>query len=413
MLLVFLSKCPVLLQVDDSDDEDQCALSDKWRYQRSSRRWSRKDLDLVPQLNGDDTSPLEKLRSSSSHDSMLTDNEESTSQTEDSPVFAMRSPHIPHALTPTDTNPQRSTSVPIEEANSPVTTTPPSPGIPLSPRLQRAASDRFRGAKNFLKRMENFSTRRSTRRSKGPISRLDIGSPVLVDTPEVKERMDQLGCVDISPTLPTPPSTSSSAALATSPASGDSVFESSPVVVRKKFADTYSSGSAEVSLPGSQTATPSTLRRCVSGATNRVEVYSLQPGYKPGGFPKLVSNGYIEMNNGSQLNYRTGSFNLGFDRHCDSVVLRHSKTPTPEDEDLPVFNSEHRQSIYDNVPTGTPGNAQEELDLILCDLFQNINGLNQSLQQYSGNYLTSLCQLWGIVSISPPRCRGIVIMWNH
>ena len=116
-------------------------------------------------------------------------------------------------------------------------------------------------------------------------------------------------------------------------------------------------------------------------------MYSLQPGYKPGGFPKLISNGYIEMSNGSQLNYRTGSFNLGSDRHAhyEPVVLRHSKTSTPEGEDIPIFDgSEHRHSIYDNVPVGSPADAQVELDMILCDLFKNINGLNQSLQQYSG-----------------------------
>lgn len=388
ILLIYHCHCPLivvlLLQVDDSDDEDQCALSDKWRYQRSSRRWSRKDLDLVPQLNGAETGTIEKLRSSSSHDSVLTDNEESMSQTEDSPVFTVKSPHIPRPPTPTDTtlsNPWRTTSLTVEETDSPVS----SSGVALSPRLRRAASDRFRGAKNFLKRMENLSTRRSTRRGKGPISRLDIGSPMLVDTPEVQERMDQLGCVDISPTLPVSPSSSTAFA---SPAS-DSVFENSPDA-------TYSSGSvtnSEISLPGSKTTTPATLRRCHSGAANKVEVYSLQAGYKPGGFPKLISNGYIEMDNGSQVNYRTGSFNFGTDRrtHCElPVVLRHSKTPTPEDEDIPVFNTEHRQSIYDNVPAGSPGDAQQELDMILCDLFENINGLNQSLQQYSGMSLTNI-----------------------
>ena len=362
-----------LLQVDDSDDEDQCALSDKWRYQRSSRRWSRKDLE--PVSNGND-----KMRSSSSHDSVLTDNEETTSQMGDSPVFVMKSPHIPHIVTPVDaivapidatTSPWRNPSS-IEDARSPVT------GFAVSPRLRRAASDRFRGAKNFLKRMESLSARKSTRRHKGPISRFDIGSPVLVDTPEVQERMDQLGCVDISPTLPS----SSSPSDAVSP-SDDPFFASSPGASRKEH------GSATNSLPGSQMTTPSTLRRSHSGATSRVEMYSLQPGYKPGGFPKLISNGYIEMSNGSQLNYRTGSFNLGSDRHAhyEPVVLRHSKTSTPEGEDNPFFDgvgSEHRHSIYDNVPVGSPGDAQVELDMILCDLFKNINGLNQSLQQYSG-----------------------------
>ena len=69
---------------EESDEEDLCALSDRWEYQKTVRRWSRKGPALT--LVVDST-----LEPSSSHDSLL--GEESGSHTDDSPMLDSKMPH--------------------------------------------------------------------------------------------------------------------------------------------------------------------------------------------------------------------------------------------------------------------------------------------------------------------------------
>jgi hypothetical protein len=45
--------------------------------------------------------------------------------------------------------------------------------------------------------MESFKSRKN--RSPKDLSRIQIGQPVLVDNPETQERINQLGCIDLSP----------------------------------------------------------------------------------------------------------------------------------------------------------------------------------------------------------------------
>ncbi|XP_069603436.1 stAR-related lipid transfer protein 8 isoform X1 [Ranitomeya imitator] len=57
-------------QNEDSDDDDQCAISDRWAFQRAQGRWSRLDsIELLsPKYDGPPT-----IKSTSSRDSILTD----------------------------------------------------------------------------------------------------------------------------------------------------------------------------------------------------------------------------------------------------------------------------------------------------------------------------------------------------
>ncbi|KAM4021140.1 stAR-related lipid transfer protein 8 isoform 2-T2 [Anomaloglossus baeobatrachus] len=57
-------------QNEDSDDDDQCAISDRWTFQRDQGRWSRLDsIELLsPKFDGPPT-----MKSTSSRDSILTD----------------------------------------------------------------------------------------------------------------------------------------------------------------------------------------------------------------------------------------------------------------------------------------------------------------------------------------------------
>ncbi len=421
--------------MDDSDDEDQCALSNNWHFQRSSRRWSRRDLDLLNQST--DGSPARskiRLRSSSSHDSVLTDNEESlTSHLDDSPASQSRSPHSPTNASPTRaSNSSRQNSpfnfmstsmnsghISDSDKNSDASSTNAGPKSPSV--MKRAASEKIKSAKhNFLRRMESFKNKKHGKKSRMAPEKLNIGAPVLVQTESVQEKIDRLGCVDIVPYVdePTSPLTSSSP-----PESGDTSDRVNVKQYSKSVSVNSDSQSTEsrfnsgreprISGTNSLTASPPTSSPYAKHAHSSHDLQGLSS--PDSNYPKVVSNGYIDINNsGSQLNYRTGSFSLGTGVdsgvHVDNVTRRYSHRPTTgvaDGDDSGDDMSDHRLSLYDNVfdsvcddplsaemlnscrdtspssescEAGSPAkDMQHELDRILQELMSDISGLNQAM----------------------------------
>ena len=444
------------------------------------------------------------LRSCSSHDSVLTDNEPSLGQLDDSPLLHHRSTHQRHGSVPDS---------PSYDHVSPANLSVPTGGgggtggggqerserrsmSPISPRLRRAASERFRGAKIFLKRIESFKSKKSKKKplhatsstGGGGSGKVEISGPVVMDSTSFQERMDRMGCVDISPTTetpttapvmsttspppflvdppgvrqrasasdlshhhsmgaagescsatsspksqPPPPTTSSSIPPSPSPGAGGINKRNGRVFLDSS--SSFPSGSSTLSDSQSHSEDPlRTLehltppRAVYPGGHRRnhssSDIMDMYGGAgagssnggdpKQGSYPMLVSNGYIDVGNGSQINYRTGSFNLGSESEdykdrfnkrtavkravgdtasgqppagtqpedADGAVVRET-TPTSTPTPTSTRGGEHRRSVYDNVPAGgaESTDAQHELDMILHDLFENINGLSQSLGQ--------------------------------
>ena len=315
---------------------------------------------------------------------------------------------------------------------------------PLSPgSIRRAASERIKGAKNnFLKRMESLKQKKSTAPKKGRLpasptgERIQISAPVVVnsDSESMKERLDNMGCVDISPSNDSSP-TFNMDRLHPNKAGEtlelDSSFEGadiSPSLYKRDgrvFLDTSNSSledttkhrapTASVQSSTSSAAGPSTSTTAVaelpacfsqlgiptdtsSPRKNRSnsdlkDIYSFDSSHHaPGTFPKLVAHGYIETSSGSQINYRTGSFNLGSEsnNYRDSFQRRTNKSSSlrasseepssRSSSKAPSVGGDHRLSIYDNVPV-IDGDPQKELDMILNDLFKNINDLTLRSQE--------------------------------
>ena len=317
---------------------------------------------------------------------------------------------------------------------------------PLSPgSIRRAASERIKGAKNnFLKRMESFKHKKGSPKRKLPASptgeRVQISAPVVVnsDSESMKERLDTMGCVDISPSNDSSPTFNMDRLQPNKSGETlelDSSFEGadvSPSLFKRGgrvFLDTSNSSLEDTAkhkaplapVDTSTPAAPSTstaamacaaaaeLPACFSQlgiATNASsprknrsnsdlkDIYNLDSSHTPGSFPKVVANGYIETSSGSQINYRTGSFNLGSESNSyrDSFQRRTNNKPVTgrassegpnsrTSSKAPSVCGEHRLSIYDNVPVIDGGDPQKELDMILNDLFKNINDLTLRSQE--------------------------------
>ncbi|XP_064637812.1 uncharacterized protein LOC135494012 isoform X2 [Lineus longissimus] len=346
--------------VDESDEEDQCALSDRWKFQRSNRRWSRRlDEDNALLSVPDGAAPSKHgLASGSSHDSVITDNDIS-SHADESPL-----------LSPKD---QETLMLPSPDAESYDVA---NANTWTSPRLRRAASEKLKSAKNFLKRIDTLKS--SKRRKKTGANRDDISGPKVVDSDEMKDRIERLQCIDIQVTSELSPTSSESCKnfpafsdADTSPEADKRCFHQNFDLLNSSFSDT------EEGIHGPFLR----HRRNLSDqGVGNSELVTIPKDYVPGTFPKVHAGDYIRAGHGNIINYRTGSFNLGNDSaERDEFVNSVQRRVKSEKRSTP-----NRASFYDNVPQSE--NPHHELDQVLNELFQNIN----SLPNYQDNedYLT-------------------------
>ncbi|XP_052278825.1 uncharacterized protein LOC127877199 isoform X2 [Dreissena polymorpha] len=382
-----LNKCaimkigtPTKKECEDSDDDDhQCALSDKWKYQRSSRRWSRKDLETST------SQPVQlTLLSASSHDSLLADQNSSSetgdsAQAGDSPVLDCKMHH---------------TNSP--DANGNMT-------IGINQKVNK--KDTPKGAKGLLKRMESLKRTRSKKHK----TITEISGPVITNSADMQAKIKHLNCQDIgSPgdwgkitstqnvhvdkiTSPRtealtvlPSSLKTDLNLNTITMSSNSQttlmsvhtnhLTSTPMLSAPSLSQTRAleNGSVDDAFSLSSTNgalgldTPLTLGRQSLGSdtTNSSEDNLFISG--PGKFPTLLDDSLFVSDN----SVRGRSFSYADDRK-DVPVKRRSLDPRKHI---------HRVSIYDNVPVEEDlTTAQQELDIILSELFQNINGLNKAI----------------------------------
>ncbi|XP_030836720.1 rho GTPase-activating protein 7 isoform X2 [Strongylocentrotus purpuratus] len=240
--LKILNKCasmkieaPIHRSCDESEDEDQCAISIKWKYMRSSRRWSRRmtgeefpelELSTSPLVDSTTTHIHTHSRLNSSHESVTTTDSErnegytSTSSFESPAVvkklYVKRSTDI--ASSPS------SQSLPVSNSGYKTSTPVGSDGnmngprsaiiqisSPISVRKDAASDlnglhssrDHMKGAKSFLKRLDSLKGRRGPRggshrrKHKSGGDTLEISGPIVQDNGTLQRKIELFNCVDL------------------------------------------------------------------------------------------------------------------------------------------------------------------------------------------------------------------------
>lgn len=357
--IVYLSSLPFFKFVklfpqqtnDESDEEDLCALSDRWEYQKNVRRWSRKgvnneavELSLHPTI---------------SHDSLLAD-QESGSHTDDSPLLDNKMPCVPLSIETVQDRlgPSVQLEVPLVPEFKEQTLSS-SHFFPVSPRLRRSASERIKSA---LKKMDSF--KRKPKRHVVHLSPVEISGPVVTDQEGMQAKLQHLKCMDLSlpdaaNRLPSPTGMSTPIY----PRDKVSKTESSPLVspvtpitaTSPSLSDdpsacTHSASKSESSLSEYYAAHSQLLAifqqhgskhesdsRRNNGENSLLEIFLLPEDHKPGSFPRLLHNGYIDTNTSPTstghrpVNKQQKHLNVGGVCADDSLGL-------------------HRFSMYDNLP---------------------------------------------------------------
>ncbi|XP_034024278.1 stAR-related lipid transfer protein 13 isoform X3 [Thalassophryne amazonica] len=376
---------------EDSDEEDVFAISDKWTFERSSRRWSRlQDIDCLlgnhkeGQRSNDDI----RLRTTNSSESVLTD----LSEPEVSSLHSESSGGSGHrGLSTEDSDCSNRTC--SDSATMPDSTSFTIPHIPKdishygSLPEKHGKTGRTR-AKDFLKRMEML-------RSRGTLGRghksLVISAPMLQ---QEAQAMKTLRCVEIINGNAGAPEPLSNRVLpfhtsseGSSHSSGSAVSTPSLKERKPHWADHKRSGMYLEDMDifsGSQVNKVTEQNHRNEFCSYEDLVVHIPKDHKPGTFPKALSIESLSPATGTSMNWHTDSM------HLDSPLIKYAKESRPVTQ---CCTRGSRISVYDNVPgshlyasTGDLIDLEKE-DLFphLDDILLHVNGLQQIVDHWSQN----------------------------
>nr|XP_015294624.2 stAR-related lipid transfer protein 13 isoform X5 [Macaca fascicularis] len=381
---------------DDSDEEDLC-ISNKWTFQRTSRRWSRVDdlYTLLPRGDRSGSPGGTGMRNTTSSESVLTDLSEPE-------VCSIHS----ESSGGSDSRSQPGQCC----ADGPVMLDAPlvSSSLPQSPRdvlnhpfhPKNEKPTRAR-AKSFLKRMETLRGKGAHGRHKGSgrTGGLVISGPMLQQEPESFKAMQciQIANGDLQNSPPPgcrrglPCSGRSSGE--SSPSEHSSSGVSTPCLKERKCHEANKRGGMYLEdldvLAGTALQDAGDQGRMHEFHSQENLVVHIPKDHKPGTFPKALSIESLSPTDSSNgVNWRTGSISLGGEQ-------------VPGAREPRLMASCHRASrvsIYDNVPgSHLYASTGDLLDLEKDDLFphlddilQHVNGLQEVVDDWSKDVLPEL-----------------------
>ncbi|XP_064361010.1 stAR-related lipid transfer protein 13 isoform X2 [Dromaius novaehollandiae] len=387
---------------EDSDEEDLCAISNKWTFQRTSRRWSRVD-DIDAFFHRSDrhgSSGDIKMKNTTSSESVLTDLSEpeiSSIHSESSGGSDNRSQSgISSAGREfCDCSGQHDVENTLLQD-----TTLVSAALAPKDNLKNEKPTRTK-AKTFLKRMETLKAKgvHGKLKGSGRTGPLEISGPVLQYEPKslkdmhcvqiVNGDLQNLGQDSVKRGLSFSAKSSSDSSQSENSSSG----VSTPCLKERKDHEANKRGG--MYLEDLDVLAGTALRQVVD--QNRKNEFHSQENlvvhipkdHKPGTFPKALSiESLSPTDNSNNVNWRTGSISLG-KQNCS----------TPKEAGLMACcPKESRVSIYDNVPgshlyASTGDLLDLEKDVLfphLDDILQHVNGLQEVVDGWSKNVLPGL-----------------------
>ena len=266
--------------------------------------------------------------------------------------------------------------------------------------IQRTASEKIKGAKGFLKRMESLKSRKSRKHK----TITEISDPVPANRVDMQAKIKHLNCKEIKTSTD---NNSHPLLVSSSPAS--KLHDTSDDLFLHSFQTNINtdnvSGNGLVKEPlhinkddssssSSTSATPSVSENTLdlSISTNGFSGHDLSPVSKH-------SNSSETTNSSEETVFITSDHKLGkFPTTLDDSLFKternvcaRSFSYSAESDHFPGSRRSgrgshdpkkrhNRVSIYDNVPIEEDlQTAQKELDIILSELFQNINGMNKAI----------------------------------
>ncbi|XP_004592737.2 rho GTPase-activating protein 7 isoform X2 [Ochotona princeps] len=423
-----LNKCAVMkLEIsphrkrsEDSDEDEPCAISGKWTFQRDSKRWSRlEEFDVFsPKQDPIPGSPDDsQLQPAASHESMLTtlsERQEVSSVRSLSSTSSLLTPG-PHSADPV--TPRTNSVISVCSSGNLNGNDDSFCSLP-SPKELSSFSFGLKGheknakskTRSLLKRMESLKLKGSHHSKHKAPSKLGliISGPILQEGVD-EEKLKQLNCVEISAlngnhiNVPMVRKRSVSNSTQTSSSSSSQSETSSAVSTPSPVTRTRSLSACNkrvgMYLEGFDPFNQSTFNNVMEQNFKNREsypedtVFYIPEDHKPGTFPKALSNGsFSPSGSNSSVNWRTGSF------HGPGHLSLRRENSSDGPKDLKRRNSSSsmssRLSIYDNVPgsilyssSGDLADLENE-DIFpeLDDILYHVKGMQRIVNQWSEKF---------------------------
>uniref|UniRef100_A0A8V0YN25 DLC1 Rho GTPase activating protein n=1 Tax=Gallus gallus TaxID=9031 RepID=A0A8V0YN25_CHICK len=421
---------------EDSDEDEPCAISGKWTFQRDSKRWSRlEEFDVFPpkpDVNTSSSPEAPLLPNAASRESVLTDLSErqevasilSTSST------SSHQPTLQSEASSTRTN----SVVSICSSSNFIANDDSFSSLPLPRELNSFSFNTKANEKNtksktksLLKRMESLKIKSSHHGKNKAPSKLGliISGPILQEGMD-EDKLKQLNCVEISAlngnhiSLPMVRKRSVSNSTQTSSSSSQSETSSavstpSPVT-RTRSLSAYNKR-VGMYLEGFDPFNQSTFSDVMEqnfknrGSFAEDTVFFIPEDHKPGTFPKALSNGnFSPTESNASVNWRTGSFH----GHGHLTLQRENSGDSSKELSMgkrrnSASSLSSRLSIYDNVPGSILYSSTSDLadleneDIFpeLDDILYHVKGMQRIVNQWSEKFSDEGDSDSALDSISP------------
>ncbi|XP_040538831.1 rho GTPase-activating protein 7-like isoform X3 [Gallus gallus] len=371
-------------QSDDSDDEP-CAISHKWVYERCSQKWFRLE-SLEGSTEGASASlpgsPV--LKSTGNEDRVLLDRGDkhdvssihSTSSGDSDAVSS------PKSFEDMETSLSSSSRVASLE---PAFSCSPPPSKCLSTTSEKKLWDKspYKKRKSLLKKMEKLHLRSSSLRSGQSKAKPIISEPFLLEGLN-EEKMKMLNCVNIAdlPGIQTKNSSSCSPPSCNS----NSKFDNSRTVstarpLKKPESCCERQGRCAEHLESGKLllwsdASQGNLNNEVRLQMN--QMFQVPQGHKPGTFPKALVNSPASPGD-SPVSWRTG---------CRRSQSR-SRSKDSEAPSSPISGTDNRLSVYDNMPNVELDQLEaaevgdDDVFSELNNVIEDVKGLRRLVDQWT------------------------------
>ncbi|XP_066437081.1 stAR-related lipid transfer protein 8 isoform X2 [Eleutherodactylus coqui] len=343
---------------EDSDDDDQCAISDRWAFQRDRGRWSRLDsIELLsPKFDGPPT-----MKSTSSRDSILTDLSTELEATSLRSAGSSRGIMDIVVTPPADLSSSPSGSKPCRSLSDQSL---------ASHRRGLKEKSKKRKTKGFLKRMESLRKKDKDKKDLATLISKDL------DHPGADEMHFQNRCDDDDEDVDIhvydkdflhPGYRTKSVSIGS---------------IRKPHADGHCGG---VYLEDYDLVGKDGMRHRLSQKSDRL--VSIPMDHKPGTFPRSLSIESLCPTNHVPLeSWKMGSKSLGHSV-CSSIDSRGLEGRRRRGSYSSIGS---RSSIYDNVPASLTGSGDilelggsSDLFGHLDDVLNHVKGLQRMVELWS------------------------------
>ncbi|NXE37399.1 RHG07 protein, partial [Ptilorrhoa leucosticta] len=384
---------------DDSEDDEPCAISDRWAYERCSQRWSRiESLAGFPAEGGAGAStpgsPILKIINN--EDSAFLDHGEkhdvSSIHSTSSADSDICNSQKPFEDVETSTSSSRCSSVKVPSLDSAFSCSPP-PSEFLNITCEEKLLDKSpsKKRKSLLKKMEKLHLRSCNLRSGQSKAKPIISEPVLLEGLN-EEKMKMLNCVNISDLSGIRTKNSSSfspRSCNSSNQSANSSTGSTPSPVTKPGSPCEGSGMYAEHMDSSKLLLGNDLsqQNLKNDMTlQKNQMFQIPQGHKPGTFPTVLTDSSLCPADSSSVNWRTGSFH-GCRRSRSRSGSKDARAPRG-----PLSAGDNRLSVYDNMPNMDLESLEaaqvgdndvfSELNSVIAD----VNGLKKLVDEWTEKF---------------------------